>query len=238
MVAEATARVVRNGEARWELLEGYDGDGPVGARLLRQHGLGDPESGDTLLMRFPPGFHASLSERTSPWQELVVLAGRLQAAEEWFSVNDHVSFPPGYVLSTIATGNEGAEALVVRGPPGSEPPAMPPVQSGGPERRAVPHGEWGYLDLRDRTDRLPLRWERTRGEATWLLRYPPGHSGTPTCAEGVALEAFVLSGDVSVPGSTPPFGPHDYLFFPAGAIPEAWGTRHGCKLWLRTIAAS
>jgi hypothetical protein len=238
MVAGATARVVRNGEARWELEEGLDGNGPVEACLLQQHRLGDPESGDTLLARFPPGFHASLSERTPPWQELVVLAGRLQADEEWYGANDYVSFPPGYALSAITSGNDGAEALVVRGPRGSEPATEPRVQSGRPERRAVPHGAWGYLDLRDRTDRLPLRWKRTRGEATWLLRYPPDHAGTPTRAEGVALEAFVLSGDVSVPSSTPPFGPRDYLFFPAGAIPEAWSTRHGCELLLRTIAAS
>jgi hypothetical protein len=236
-VVGATPRVVRDGEARWEPLASYDGDGRVRARLLREHSPEDPESGDTLLMRFPPRFRVRLSAGVAAWQELIVLAGRLQADEAWYGADEYVGFPPGYVLSAIATGADGAEALVVCRPREADP-VTSGVPPGRPERRAAPRDEWGYLDLKDRTDRLPLRWERTRGEATWLLRYPPGHTGAPTRAEGVALEAFVLSGDVSVQGFTPSLGPRDYLFFPAGALPEAWRTQHGCQLLLRTISIS
>jgi hypothetical protein len=156
----------------------------------------------------------------------------------WYGVGDYLSFPPGYALTAVGAGDEGAVALVVRGAREALPVASSRAQPGRPERRPVPHGEWGYLDLKDRTDRLPLRWERTRGEATWLLRYPPGHTGTPTRADGVSLEALVLSGDITVEGLAPPFGPRDYLFFPAGAIPDTWRTQYGCELLLRTIAAT
>jgi hypothetical protein len=235
--AQRSATVVRDAEGRWEPFEDFGEATPVPVRRLREHSPEDPGSGDPLLMRFPPGFRASLPPGTSPWQELFVLAGRLQVDEAWYGVGDYVNFPPGYTLSALAAGDDGAEALVVRGPREAGPITPIGAKPGRPDRRAVPRGEWGYVDLKDRTDRLPLRWERTRGEATWLLRYPPGHTGTPTRADGVALEALVLSGYLSVEGFESPFGPRDYLFFPAGAIPDTWRTQHGCEMLLRTIAA-
>ena len=236
--AQRSATVVREGEGRWGPDASWGEDAGVLVRLLRTHSPEDPESDDTLLMRLPPGYRAVFPQGPAQWHELFVMAGRLQADEAWYGGGDYVRFPPDYTLSAVAAGDDGAEALVVRGSREVVPVAPPGDQPGRPDRRPVPGGEWGYLDLKDRTDRLPLRWERTRGEATWLLRCPPGHTGTPTRADGVALESLVLSGDVAVEGFSPPFGPRDYLFFPAGAIPDTCHTQHGCELFLRTIAAT
>ncbi len=232
------AAIIRHGAGCVEPTLWLGGNLAVDVRRLRSSAPGDPASGETLLLSFPAGFRSEAAPPASSWRELFVLEGRLQVGGAWLTTDSYASFPPGFAGATVATpAGEAAVALVVHAPAA---PAAAPASPPAAELVHLPATrtrEWGYRDLRDGTDRLPLHVDRTRGEATWLLRYPPGYGGCPTRARAVALEVLVLSGEVAIAGVAPPLGPRDYACFPAGSIPADWRTSQGCELLLRTVAA-
>lgn len=222
------------GERAAECAEWLNLPAEVQIEVLRRHAASDPESGDTMLLRVPP--NAGCRGEGIPLMQVLVLAGRARLGERWLDAGSQLSALVGCTRLPLEAGAEGAEILAVVRPPGPRVAASP---EGGREEHVWPRPgalttKWGYLDLQDHTDRLPLHYERTRGEAAWLLRVPASYRGAPTRAEGVALEAFVLTGSVSIADGT--YGPGGYLYFDAGAIPQQWRSETGGTLWLHTIA--
>jgi len=197
---------------------------------LRSLDPANPVAGRSLLLSAQPNAPIECPAGLQLY-ELFVLQGSLTLNGQPLAEGDHATLPPLPREAVLQAGPQGARLFTVW----IEPIHFPESVLALDHRAETLAHSWGYLDLQDQTDRLPLRWERTRGEATWLLQWPPGHTGIPTRAQNVGLELLVLSGDLTPPDQ-PSLQSDHYIYLQPGALTPGWRTQNGCRLLLRTIA--
>lgn len=175
--------------------------------------------------RLEPGTWLEPADGTA-WQEVLVLVGDLEWSGARLTAGDYAWAPEALGPEHPRAGVVGAELLAAPGPRGHSTAVI--------VCQDVHHREWGYLDTSDGSDRLPLRYDRTRGESTWLLRWPAGLTAVLTRATGVSLEIIVLAGDLELTGITAPLRRLDHATLTAELLPAEGQTAGGCELLLRT----
>lgn len=227
--------VARAADATREVTDVLGGSSPIEVRRLRRARADLPAWGESAVLHLPRGFESERFLDRWPWSEVFVLSGRLRIGEGWVAAGDYAWFPPGSGGGPIRTPDaDGADVLAVL----LEPPTdfgEVARNAGVLTRQGAFAEEWGYRDLADGSNRLPLRQDRSRGETTWLARWPAGWRGVPTAAPGLALEAFVLDGSLAAADVAAPFTSADYLFLPPAQQRDPWRAESESVLLLRTF---
>lgn len=194
-----------------------------------------PDEPALVLLAWAPGGTAASHVTLS---EAFVLSHTITLADDTrCGPGDYVAAAEGDSLAAVAA-DPSAGALLLGAMRSSAPLASTTSAPPALLRRRVARPPWGYLDQRNGTDRLPLRYNRQRGDATWLLAWPAGYSAAPTRATEVCLDVFLLQGELCLTPDEPPLQTGQYGFVPQALVPQPWSTAAGCCALLRSHTCS